>query len=127
AIQKSIPALPEERIKKYTIELQLSEYDAQVLTEEKEFSDYFEQTILHTKNYKATANWMLGPVKSWLNENGKQINELPVNSKQLAGLIDLVDAGKVNFSVASTKIFLQLINDPSKDPWQIAIEKNLIQ
>ena len=127
AIQKSIPALPEERIKRYTIELQLSEYDAQVLTEEKEFSDYFEQTILHTKNYKATANWMHGPVKSWLNENSKQIDEFSINPKQLAGLINLVDTGKVNFSVASTKVFLELISDPSKDPGQIAIEKNLIQ
>ena len=127
AIQKTIPALPEERIKRYTDELHLSEYDAQVLTEEKEFSDYFEQAILHTQNYKATANWMLGPVKSWLNENNKQVNEFPVNPKQLAGLIDLVDTGKVNFSVASTKIFLELISYPSRDPGQIAIEKNLIQ
>src|SRR5258706_2064106 len=126
-IRKSIPALPEERIKKYMTALQLSEYDAEVLTDEKEFSDYFEQTILYTPNYKATANWMIGPVKSWLNENNKEIREFPVNPKQLAELISLVDTGKVSFSVASTKIFLQLINDPSKSPENIAIEQNLIQ
>ena len=43
SIRYSIPALQEERIKKYTSELHLSEYDAAVLTEEKEFSDYFEK------------------------------------------------------------------------------------
>ena len=71
AIHRTIPALPEERIKKYMQSLQLSEYDAQVLTEEKDFADYFEETILHTQSYKAAANWMLGPVKSWMNEHNK--------------------------------------------------------
>ncbi len=126
-IRQSIPALPEERIKKYTEELKLSEYDAAVLTEEKVFSDYYENTIQHTANYKAVANWMLGPVKSWLNENSKQIQEFPVNSEQLAEVIKLVDSGKVSFSAASTKLFAQLVNNPDKKPEQIAAEENLIQ
>jgi aspartyl-tRNA(Asn)/glutamyl-tRNA(Gln) amidotransferase subunit B len=126
-IRRNIPALQEERIKKYTSELQLSEYDAVVLTEEKTLSDYFEKVIPHTDNYKAIANWMLGPVKSWMNENNKEITEFPIMPQQLAALIDLIDSGKVSFSVASTKIFAQLINDPSKEPEQIIIEQNLIQ
>jgi aspartyl-tRNA(Asn)/glutamyl-tRNA(Gln) amidotransferase subunit B len=126
-IRRSIPALQEERIKKYIFELQLSEYDAAVLTEEKTFSDYFEKVIQHTDNYKAIANWMLGPVKSWMNENNKEISEFPVMPPQLAALIDLIDSGRVSFSVASTKIFAQLVNDPSKDPGQIIIDQNLIQ
>src|SRR5204863_7228256 len=40
-IRKSLPALQQERIKKYTTQFELSEYDAAVLTEEKLFSDYF--------------------------------------------------------------------------------------
>ncbi len=126
-IRKSIPALPEERIKKYTTELQLSGYDATVLTEERNFSDYFENVIQHTSNNKAAANWMLGPVKSWLNENGKEIDAFPLSAKQLASLIALIDSGKVNFSVASTKIFPELIKSPAKTPEQIATEQNLIQ
>jgi len=126
-IRQSIPALPEERIKRYIAELKLSEYDAAVLTEEKVFSDYFENIIKHTTNYKAAANWMLGPVKSWLNENSKQIEEFPVSSEQLAGVITLVDSGKVSFSAASTKLFTQLVKNPDKKPDQIASEENLIQ
>jgi aspartyl-tRNA(Asn)/glutamyl-tRNA(Gln) amidotransferase subunit B len=126
-IRRSIPALQEERIKKYTSELQLSEYDAVVLTEEKALSDYFEKVIQHTDNYKAIANWILGPVKSWMNENNKEISEFPIMPRQLAALINLTDSGKVSFSIASTKIFAQLINDSSKEPEQIAIEQNLIQ
>jgi aspartyl-tRNA(Asn)/glutamyl-tRNA(Gln) amidotransferase subunit B len=126
-IRKSIPALPEERIRKYITELQLSAYDAAVLTEERNFSDYFENVIQDTANNKAAANWMLGPVKSWLNENGKEIDSFPLSAKQLASLIALIDSGKVSFSVASTKIFPELIKSPAKTPEQIATEQNLIQ
>ncbi len=135
-IRQSIPSLPEERIKKYVAELQLSVYDAAVLTEERNFSDYFENVIsfLPTPTGegqgvrpKAAANWMLGPVKSWLNENGKEIEAFPLSAKQLASLIILIESGKVSFSVASTKIFPELIKNPVKTPEQIATEQNLIQ
>ena len=126
-IRRSISALPEERIKKYTTELNLSDYDASVLTDEKAVSDYFEKIILYTTNYKAAANWMLGPVKSWLNENGKQITEFPLKPEQLASLITLIDGGKVSFSSASTKIFPVLLANPNKEAASIASEQNLIQ
>lgn len=76
-IRKSIPELPEARRKRYVSALQLSEYDALLITEEKAFADYFEQLIEKTPDCKASANWMLGPVKAWLNENNKEINDFP--------------------------------------------------
>ncbi len=146
-ILHSIPALPEERIKRYTSELQLSEYDAAVLTEEKAFSDYFEKIVATgppsptgearpddpvgrgsgVRLPKAAANWMLGPVRSWLNENNKEINSFPISPVQLAALIELVNSGQLSFSAAATKLFSQLLANPSKDPGQIAFEQNLIQ
>ena len=126
-IRHSIPELPEQRIQRYTSALKLSDYDAGVLTEEKIFSNYFEKIIQHTTNYKAAANWILGPVKSWMNENGKEIDEFPVAAEQLAAVITLVDTGKVSFSAASTKLFSKLVETPAKDPGQIADEENLVQ
>ncbi|MBK6382901.1 MAG: Asp-tRNA(Asn)/Glu-tRNA(Gln) amidotransferase subunit GatB [Chitinophagaceae bacterium] len=126
-IRHSIPELPEQRIQRYTSALKLSDYDAGVLTEEKIFSNYFEKIIQHTTNYKAAANWMIGPVKSWMNENGKEIDEFPVAAEQLAAVITLVDTGKVSFSAASTKLFSKLVETPAKDPGQIADEENLVQ
>ncbi|HMK25022.1 MAG TPA: Asp-tRNA(Asn)/Glu-tRNA(Gln) amidotransferase subunit GatB [Chitinophagaceae bacterium] len=126
-IRRGIPALPEQRIKKYIAEFQLSEYDATVLTEERSFADYFEQIILQTTNYKAAANWMLGPVKSWLNENNKEINEFPLRPVQLASVIKLIDSGRVSFTAASTKLFSLLLENPGKEPGEIATEQNLIQ
>lgn len=137
SIRQSIPALQEERVKKYTSVWQLPEYDAYVLTDERETADYFEKIVgsfppsssgegLGVRS-KAASNWMLGPVKSWLNENNKSINEFPLKPEAIAKLIQLIDAGKVSFSIASGKLFSYLLNDPAKEPEQIAIEHNLVQ
>ncbi|MBA4166709.1 MAG: Asp-tRNA(Asn)/Glu-tRNA(Gln) amidotransferase subunit GatB, partial [Chitinophagaceae bacterium] len=97
-IKKSIPALPEARIRRYIDDYHLPEYDARVITEEKELSDYFEQMILHTPNYKAASNWLLGPVKSFLNDSGSNIASFSLKPAALADIIKLNDEGKVNFS-----------------------------
>jgi aspartyl-tRNA(Asn)/glutamyl-tRNA(Gln) amidotransferase subunit B len=126
-IKKSLPALPEERIRHYTTALQLPAYDAAVLTEEKSVADYFEAVTNHTTNYKAAANWILGPVKTWMNENVKEVTDFPVAPSQLAAVIKLVDDNKVSFSLASTKLLSGLINEPAKNPEQLATVLNLLQ
>ncbi|HET6994100.1 MAG TPA: Asp-tRNA(Asn)/Glu-tRNA(Gln) amidotransferase subunit GatB [Chitinophagaceae bacterium] len=127
AVQKTIPALQDERIKKYTGQFLLPEYDARLLSEDREFSDYFEMIIHHTNNYKAAANWLTGPVKSWLNENNKEIHDFPLAATQVAALIKLIDENKLSFSTASTKLFSYLLEHPTADPGQAAADQNLIQ
>jgi len=127
SIRKQIPALQNERIKKYTSLYNLSYYDASVLTDEKEMADYFEQVITNADNYKAAANWILGPVKYWMNEHHSGIIDFPVPAKKLALLINLVEEGKVNFSAASAKIFPVLVENPAAIPAQVAEDLNLLQ
>jgi aspartyl-tRNA(Asn)/glutamyl-tRNA(Gln) amidotransferase subunit B len=120
--------LQEERIQKYISQYALSEYDARVLTEEKAFADYFEQLLAQkTIKPKSAANWLSGPVKSWLNENNREIHDFPLPAAQMIRLIELVDAGKLSFSIASSRLFSILLQHPEKDPEQIAAEQNLIQ
>lgn len=126
-VRSMLPRLPEERVQQYTQELHLSEYDARVLTDERDFSDYFEEIIQHTNNYKAAANWMLGPIKSYLNENNTTIPDFPVGALSIAELIVLIDQGKLNFSVASTRILTALITNPHQTADQVAASLNLIQ
>jgi aspartyl-tRNA(Asn)/glutamyl-tRNA(Gln) amidotransferase subunit B len=126
-IRNTIPALQEERIKKYTTQWQLPEYDAQVLTEEKDLADYFEALISHTSNYKGASNWMLGPVRSWLNENSKEIADFPLAPASLASLVNLVEQGKLSFSAASSKLFHYLVKHPDENPERAATDQNLIQ
>jgi aspartyl-tRNA(Asn)/glutamyl-tRNA(Gln) amidotransferase subunit B len=126
-IKQSIPSLPEERIEIYIKKYQLPEYDARVLTEEKEYADYFEKIIAHTANYKAASNWMIGPVKSYLNEHNFSISDFELKPSSIGELIQLIDDGGVNFSTASSAIFPVLVNAPNKTASEIAAEKNLIQ
>jgi aspartyl-tRNA(Asn)/glutamyl-tRNA(Gln) amidotransferase subunit B len=137
-IRKTIPELQAEKIKRYRNEFQLSEYDATVLAEEKSFSDYFENIVktpaissISTSGEqgvsKAAANWMLGPVKSWLNENDKDIGDFPIEPKIIAKLIRLVESGKLSFSVASAKLFHALLINKDAEPETIAKENNWLQ
>jgi aspartyl-tRNA(Asn)/glutamyl-tRNA(Gln) amidotransferase subunit B len=125
-IRESLPALPNELYDKYTSVLELSDYDASVITADRDSALYFEELIKHTANYKAATNWLMGSVKSYLNENGIEITEFSIKPITLAGLIALVDSGKINNSVAAQKLFPALINDPGKSPEQLAKELNLL-
>ncbi len=127
AIRKTIPVLQKERIKKYVNQYQLSEYDATVLTEEKNFADYFERIIDYGIKFKSAANWMLGPIKSWLNENNAEIDQFPVSSQKTATLIQMIEEGKLSFSTASTRLFNALVKNPDMEPGKVAEEKNWLQ
>jgi aspartyl-tRNA(Asn)/glutamyl-tRNA(Gln) amidotransferase subunit B len=135
-IKKTIPALPEERIKKYISQYHLSEYDALALTDEKEFAEYFEQLVSYLPfpsgegpgvRFKAVANWMLGPVRSWLNENNKVIEQFPLSAAALVSLIRLVEDKTLSFSSASSKIFPLMIENPAADALQLAGKLGLMQ
>jgi aspartyl-tRNA(Asn)/glutamyl-tRNA(Gln) amidotransferase subunit B len=126
-IKRSLPALPEELIKKYTTDLHLTDYDARVICDDKETSDYFEQLIRETSNYKSAANWMLGPVKSYLNEQQVSMDSFSLSPEKIAALIELIDQGQLNFSIASSRVFPALIKENNKDPLRVAMEMNLLQ
>lgn len=127
AVKAEMPALPRELFAKYVNEYGLSEYDASVLTDTKDIALFYEQILQGTKNYKAAANWVMGDVKSFINQRALDIKEFPVDALQIAALIDLIDEGKVSTSVASQKIFPELINNPTEKPLAIAERLNVIQ
>jgi len=126
-IANSLPELPDERIRRYQEQLLLTAYDARVITEEKEFADYFDEVIAHTRNYKTAANWLLGPVRSYLNEKQISIIDFPVKASAIAELVELVDSGKINFSTASGRLFTAVIHEPVINPFQLAENLNLLQ
>jgi aspartyl-tRNA(Asn)/glutamyl-tRNA(Gln) amidotransferase subunit B len=129
SIRKTIPALQRQRIEKFISAYHLSEYDSNGLTEEKEFADYFEE-LVHPGNSaikpKSAANWMLGPVKTWLNEKNSEIENFPIKPAILQRLIKLVEDNQLSFSVASSKVFSALLENPQLDPGSIAQKLNLI-
>jgi aspartyl-tRNA(Asn)/glutamyl-tRNA(Gln) amidotransferase subunit B len=125
-VKSTLPPLPNELYKKY-IALGLSDYDTGVLTDSKETALYFEEIIAKTKNVKAASNWLTVQIKSYLNDNALHISDFKVTADRIAQLIDLIDIGKVSHTIATQKIFPQLLIDNTKSPAQIAEENNWIQ
>jgi aspartyl-tRNA(Asn)/glutamyl-tRNA(Gln) amidotransferase subunit B len=125
-IRKSLPDLPADLEKKFTEQYQLPLTDARILCDDRETASFFLDIIKHIANYKAAANWVLGPVRSYVNESNIPIEKLPVSPQVLAKLIEIIDNGSVSFGVAATKIFPVLLKFPEKEPIKIAEELNVI-
>ncbi|MFN8289192.1 MAG: Asp-tRNA(Asn)/Glu-tRNA(Gln) amidotransferase subunit GatB [Chitinophagaceae bacterium] len=126
-IRSKLPVLRAERMHRYISQYQLSEYDAAVLTDEREVADYFEEITRHTGNRKAAANWMLGPVKNWMNENNEPIGSFPLQPLIIARVIDLIDSGKISFTAAASRLFSLLLVNPEEDPGKLAETNHLVQ
>lgn len=126
-VKAAMPELPEQVRLRLMSQFALSEYDASIISDDKELTDYYMAVVAGTTNFKAAANWLLGPVKSYLNENAVALNQFPVQPEIITQLIALIDSGKVSFSVAQQKIFPVLLKDSAKSPEAIATELNLIQ
>jgi aspartyl-tRNA(Asn)/glutamyl-tRNA(Gln) amidotransferase subunit B len=126
-VKATLPTLPDALYKTYTQTYQLSDYDATQLIELKEVSAYYNELISHTSNYKAAANWILGTVRSYMNERALTIHEFTLAPKKLAEIIQLVDAQKVSVSVASQRLFPALIEQQDKSAEGLAQELDIIQ
>jgi aspartyl-tRNA(Asn)/glutamyl-tRNA(Gln) amidotransferase subunit B len=126
-IAATIPAMPYELQQKFMQQYGLPEYDAQVLTDSKEMAMYFDELCKLTKNYKVASNWVMGPVKSYLNEFGKEVSDFPLSPTILVSLMELVEQGKVSFSVASQQLFEAMLMDSTQPALRVAQKLNLLQ
>ena len=126
-VKQDMPKLPQELLEEYTQKLKLSEYDARVLIDSKEISDYFQELIQFTQNYKAACNWLTGDIKGYLKKEGLNMKDFTLLPKKLAILISLVEEGSVSYSTAAQKIFPVLVEEEDIHPRKFAEENNLIQ
>lgn len=126
-IEASMPLLPSAFRTRFQQEYGLSEYDAQVLTDQKDMAYFFEGLCKDINNYKAAANWVMGPFRSYMKEAGKPITELTIGERHLAEIIRLVDEGLVSFTAASQQLFPFLIEHPEHSVRDAASRLNIIQ
>ena len=126
-ITSSMPALPHQVKNKYINEFGLSEYDASVICSDKEDVLFFESIIKYSQDFKAVANWMLGPLKYYCNENGIGFSAFPLSAELIGDLITLTSSGKLSFNNASGKVLQALIANPNQSANEAATALNLIQ
>ena len=124
-IAKQIPELPKVRKNRFVKELKLPEYDAEVLTSQKEIADYFEDVYKECGDAKLSSNWVMGDVLKIVNERKISVNDFPVSAGNLGKLISLIKSNKISSQIAKDVFPLMLEND--NDPNIIVEEKNLLQ
>ena len=129
-IKNELPELPNARKSKYIKNLELSEYDADLLTSDVNFSDFFESVInelqknLDNRDYvKYTANLMNGEFNRLLNLKSSNFDDIKFNSSDLANLILIYFENKINNKILKI-VFEEMWNTGSK-PEDIISSKNL--
>ncbi len=100
SIRAAMPELPEARRARFIAQHALPEYDAGQLTESRALADYYEHVVRAGAPAKAASNWIMGELARVLKDRGADITAPPVPAAALAGLIALVEQGRISGSIA---------------------------
>ena len=106
-IRKQLPELPESRKRRYIEEYKLPEYDANILTSSKYFSNLFEGAIKICHNPKTVSNWIMSDIIGILNEKEIEPEGIPFSANDLGELITLIDKGTISTSLAK-KVLIEM-------------------
>ena len=126
-IKSEIPELPDQKIAKYKA-LNLSDYDASQIAENKEFADIYENAISLSSSpdfAKFVANLFLGAIKTHLNENGEELDQSKINPQFFFDLFTAVSKSEISATVAKQVIINSY--QIGKNPVEIAKDSGLIQ
>lgn len=113
-IRKSIPALANERKKKYMKEYALSNYDAGVIVKEREYAEYFEDCIQLGIDAKTACNWLTTQILGEINKEEISIKEFYLTPNLLKQIIDEIKKGTISTKQAK-EIFYKAITE-KKEP-----------
>ena len=122
-IRSQMPMLPWEQEKQLIDQYHLPNYDAHILADSREMAEYFQKAASFTKYYKQLSNWMLGPVKSHLNEKNLSIIEFEITPERLAEIINLVEERVITHNLAVHQLFPICLLDANKSISQIIDEQ----
>lgn len=124
-LRSEIPELPGNKKLRYTNEFQLSDYDAEVLISSKSISDLFDKVVKEYGNPKIVANWIMGDYLKLKNENSNNYDEDRISAVSFAKLLQLIEAGVVNTSIA--KMIFEEMFKTGAEPDAIIMQKGLTQ
>ena len=99
-IRSTLPEMPEAKTHRYIGELGLPMSDALRLTSDHTVAQFFENVVDISGNAKSSANWILGPIFSALNNADLETLQFPVSEENLGTLIQRVDDGTISSKIA---------------------------
>lgn len=120
-----IPELPMARALRFVEHYNLPEYDAQVLTQERELADFFEEAAKVGKNPKAASNWIMSDLMRELNLSKQSVSRSPISAENLGKMIALIERGTISGKIAKT-VFAEMWQS-GKEPSEIVNDKKLGQ
>ena len=120
-----LPELPLAKRDRLVREYELSEYEANLLTEDPATADFFEASARASNEPKQVANWMLGDIRRFLERNAKTLATSALQPDQLAGLIALLKGGQISGKAA--KEVCEVLVAQGGDPQAIVQERGLGQ
>ena len=109
-VRQHLPEMPGERRARYTGEFELPEYDAMVLTQTKEMSDFFDATVAAGADPKQASNWLMGEVSAYLNKEEVALADTALTPTNLAQMIQLIEDGTISSKIAK-KLFILLAKE----------------
>lgn len=125
-IKRSLPELPDQKKERFMKDYGLTAYDADLLIEDKDVADFYEQAVSLTKDgAKLVSNWLSGDFFALMNKENKSIHEAPVSPTHLAELINLIQQDVISGRIAK-EVFADMWLS-SKSPKEIVAEKGLQQ
>ncbi|MBC7138039.1 MAG: Asp-tRNA(Asn)/Glu-tRNA(Gln) amidotransferase subunit GatB [Defluviimonas sp.] len=123
-IAATMPELPDARKARYMADFGLTDYDASVLTAEKENAVFFE-AVATGRDGKTAANWVINELFGRLNREGLSIAESPVSAAQLGGVLDLIGSGEISGKMA--KDLFEILWTEGGEPAAIAAARGMKQ
>lgn len=123
AIRSALPELPQQKKVRFVQELQLPEYDAEVLTAEREISEYFEKALEISGDAKRTSNWVKDEVLGIVNKDNGKIQDFTVGPERIGELVSLINKGEISGKIAKT-VFEEMLTSAAT-PGQIVQAKGL--
>jgi aspartyl-tRNA(Asn)/glutamyl-tRNA(Gln) amidotransferase subunit B len=124
-LRKTIPELPLAKSRRYKEQLGLSDYDANLLTADRDWAYFFEEAVAKGGDPKMICNWMNSDFAKLLNESGQTVHDTKITTDHLVELTGLIAKGTISGKIAK-EIFEQAFAD-GKTPSEIVAEKGLTQ
>ncbi len=115
AVRREMPELPGAKKARFISELGLSEDDASILSAERANAEYFEAVASASGEAKLAANWMMGEVASYLNDQSIGIEAFPLTPADLAGLLARIKDNTINSKAAKTVFAAMVAGEGSAD------------
>ena len=124
-VKASIPEMPDKRRERYVNDWGLSDYDASVLTQTLEMSDFYNETVANGADPKLAANWLMVEVNAYLNANKLELGQTALTPAHLAGMIKLIQDETISSKIAK-KVFKEIIANDT-DPKAFVEAKGMVQ